>query len=400
MAIFTSDTVDRINSIENSKIRSYLYKLNEDLTYMFNNLTVEDNFSELSRLIYAQDRDNIAQLEIRADGIDLRVSEADTKIANLTVQANGIAASVTNSNANYNSSMQLLANLFSLGVNTPSGSSNMVLTGDKITLTTGKFLVNAKNLTIDANGNATFSGTVSGSKIKGATISGGSINIGDGFFEVDSDGSIQLGDFYISSDASNVFSSNDGTFKITMELNLGDGKYYPKLEMDGLSSRGDMTIYNGQITGAYCISADYFDGDIANKTSYFYDICLGKSWWKGWTITETVQDLWEQVEALSDETVKYNIIPIDADEAHTFIMNSNPVTFQYKKDGKWSAGMIAQEVDALEDSLEIYYPIVKTDKKSEKYRIEYQAYIPLLIATVQNLQNQINELRGDANETE
>ena len=39
MAIFTQDTVD------SSKIESYLYELNENLTYMFNNLTPEENFT-------------------------------------------------------------------------------------------------------------------------------------------------------------------------------------------------------------------------------------------------------------------------------------------------------------------------------------------------------------------
>ena len=115
---------------------------------------------------------------------------------------------------------------------------------------------------------------------------------------------------------------------------------------------------------------------------------------KGWTITETVQDLWDQVDSLSDATAKENVYNIDADEALQFLLDTRAVTFQYKSDGKWSAGVIAQEVDALQDRLEIYYPLVRLDKRSRKYRVDYKNYIPLLIAAVQNLQQQITALKG------
>lgn len=80
MAVFTLDSVDRLNSIEDQKIRSYLYKLNEDLTYMFNNLTPEDNYSALARLEYVADRENVARLEVRANGIELEVSKNSSQI--------------------------------------------------------------------------------------------------------------------------------------------------------------------------------------------------------------------------------------------------------------------------------------------------------------------------------
>lgn len=414
MAVFTSDSVDRLNSIGDKKLRSYLYKLNEDLIYMFNNLTPEDNYSDLARLVYVETQDNVARLEVRADGIELEVKDNADNISNLSVRADGIetkvtnntskisqvsqtvdgvSATVTNTANNYNSSMKLLANMFSLGVSTPAGSSAMVLTGDKIALSTGKFTVNAKNFSVDASGNATFSGDISGATLTGCDIVGGSINIADGSFYADS-GWVKFGDFQVSTNASNVLQSNDGSFKIRMKSN--NGTYYPEIVMEGLSSRGDISISNGQITGVYCLQADYVDADSAKKYSYFYDINLGKSWWGGDSITETVQTLWENVEDLSDESVKENIYDIDADEALQFILATHTVTFQYKKDGKWSAGMIAQEVDALQDSLEIYYPLVELESKSQKYRIEYKNYIPLLIAAVQNLQAQITELKGEA----
>ena len=389
MAVFTSDSVDRLNSIEDRKIRSYLYKLNEDLTYMFNNLTPEDNYSELARLVYVADRENVARLEVRAGGIELEVSRNSSQIANLSVQAGQISAKVTDVANNYNSSMNLLANMFSLSVNTPSGSSSAVLTGDRIALTTGHFTIDAKNLKVDASGNATFAGDLEGATLTGCDIVGGSLSIANGTLYADS-GWVKFGDFTVSTNNAYKMYSGDGSFEITTAKSPGGsvatvivGKSANQTEIEG----GNITS-----TGALNIPVVY--ATTGKHISEFYDIQLSKSWWKGWTITETVQDLWDQVDSLSDATAKENVYNIDADEALQFLLDTRTVTFQYKSDGKWSAGVIAQEVDALQDRLEIYYPLVRLDKRSQKYRVDYKNYIPLLIAAVQNLQRQITALKG------
>ena len=140
MAVFSTNTLGNLNQIEDKKIQSYLYKLNEDLTYMFNNLTPEDNYSKEALNVYASNSQMVAEMSVTVDGIN---------------------ATVTDNVNNYNSTLSVLANCLSLTNSTPAGASSAVLSGDKITLTTGKFLVNSKNLTIDASGNATFSGKLS-----------------------------------------------------------------------------------------------------------------------------------------------------------------------------------------------------------------------------------------------
>lgn len=159
MAIFTQTTANNLrddlsNVSSDSRVADYLYELNENLSYMFNNLSPEDNYDEQARLIYVQRGKRLASLEVRADAIEMRVQDDEQ---------------------NYNTSMQLFSNLLRLSANTPSGSSTMILTGDKIELTTGKFIVNSKNLTIDAQGNAEFSGTVKAASIISSTITGGTI---------------------------------------------------------------------------------------------------------------------------------------------------------------------------------------------------------------------------------
>ena len=389
MAVFTSDSVDRLNSIEDRKIRSYLYKLNEDLTYMFNNLTPEDNYSELARLVYVADRENVARLEVRADGIELEVSRNSSQIANLSVQAGQISAKVTDVANNYNSSMTLLANMFSLSVNTPSGSSSAVLTGDRIALTTGHFTIDAKNLKVDASGNATFAGDLEGATLTGCDIVGGSLSIANGTLYADS-GWVKFGDFTVSTNNAYKMYSGDGSFEITTAKSPGGSVATVIVGKSGNQTE----IEGGNITSTGTLNIPVVYATTGKHISEFYDIQLSKSWWKGWTITETVQDLWDQVDSLSDATAKENVYNIDADEALQFLLDTRAVTFQYKSDGKWSAGVIAQEVDALQDRLEIYYPLVRLDKRSQKYRVDYKNYIPLLIAAVQNLQRQITALKG------
>lgn len=233
--------------------------------------------------------------------------------------------------------------------------------------------------------NGTFSGTVKGSK-----ISGGSIEIED-FFSVDEDG-IVLGDFMVSVDDTYCLQSKDGVIKIfTSGSPSGDNVH-------GLQI-GKAMIYGGGFYGTTA-EVDFVDADSDSKNySYFYDIMMGKSWWDDWSITETVQDLWEQVDDLSDERAKENVGDIDADEAVSFLTSARPVVFQYKRDGKWSAGFIAQEVDSAMDELGIYFPIVGTDKRTGLYKVDYRTYIPLLVKAYQALYAEVQELKSAVSNT-
>lgn len=312
----------------------------------------------------------------------------------ITQTATEIRSEVTDSVNGLSSRITQNTNQIALKVSKGEVSSQISVESGGVNITGNRFSWSATNSSMTADGtltcenikatNGQFSGNITGSSITGSTI-----EIGP--FSVDED-AVYMGDFYISSDGSNIFRSNDGNFSIEMILNHGDNEYYPSIKMNTTS--GEMEIANGQIINAYSIEAGYVNADISNRYSQFYDIDLGKSWWDGWSLTETVQDLWEQVDSLSDETEKDNITDIDEEEAMAIVLGSRPVSFQYKRDGKWSIGMIAQEVEALEDEEEIYFPLVRTDRRSGKYCINYTGYIPLLIATIKNMQNQINEIKG------
>lgn len=237
MAIFTQDTVD------SSKIESYLYELNENLTYMFNNLTPEENYSEAARLIYVQRGQRLASVEVKADQIELRVEDNEK---------------------HYNTSITLLSDLLSLKAETPSGSSMMELSGDRIKLTTGKFEVDATNLKIDAAGNGTFSGTVSAANIVGGTINGASINSTNSDIPFKARrGYVSIGDFTCDdSYGRNIFQSNDEVTGMSTGDVVGTGRLLFWAGWDGrqatLSVNGQDRVdingtlyYNGQTIRSY-----------------------------------------------------------------------------------------------------------------------------------------------------
>lgn len=338
------------------------------------------------------------RITINADAITAEVTNrknSDNELSSrITQTATEIRSEVTDTANELSSRITQNSNQIALKVSKGEVSSQLSIESDGVNITGNRFSWSATNSSMTADGtltcknikatNGQFSGNITGSSITGSTIEIGPFSVDDDI--------VQFGDFYVSTDGSSIFQANDGSFSLSLANTPGGS--VARME---IGKTGNNTIISGgnidasgllYCNAVYCLETQY---------SYFYDIYLRKSWWDGWSITDTVQDLWDMVQDLSDETVKDNITQIDSDEALKFLLQANPVTFQYKTDGKWSAGFIAQEVDEKQDELEIYYPLVGTDLKSGKYRIEYKNYIPLIISSIQNLQSQINSINSVEN---
>ena len=88
MALFTMDTAGL--SGDTQKIESYLYKLNQNLEYMFAHLNPEDNFSEEARLIYVAQGDRQSKIEVSLEQIDLRMVDKDNVIAAINLSEEGV----------------------------------------------------------------------------------------------------------------------------------------------------------------------------------------------------------------------------------------------------------------------------------------------------------------------
>jgi hypothetical protein len=89
--------------------------------------------------------------------------------------------------------------------------------------------------------------------------------------------------------------------------------------------------------------------------------------------------------ATSDVTLKENIETID--DGLDIVNSINPVSFTWKKDGKKSYGVIAQELEQLIPEA------VSTNIEGKKV-VNYSQIIAFLVQAVQDQQQQIDELKS------
>ena len=157
MAVYSQLSAGDISSIDDmQKVRDYLYKLNKNLKYMFNNLTPEDNYSELARLTLVTDGERQASIETALEGINLNYVSKD-----------GIVSAINLSEE----TAQIKANKIQLeGVVTVNGYFKVGLDGS-----------------IEAR-NGKFSGSISGSD-----ISLGGLGGGDGYIVVYNSNGTEIG---------------------------------------------------------------------------------------------------------------------------------------------------------------------------------------------------------------
>lgn len=336
--------------------------------------------------------------EIRGveNNVNTEIIQLKGRSAILKRTVDEVSVTVTNLENETQAFFRVTSEQIAMKVSKGEISSQISLEPGQVYIGGNRLVVDSTNFKLDSSGNATFSGNVTGGTISGTSFDGGSIDVG---VLCADDESVWLGDWYVSADGSNVFSAVDDS----VQFQTAAGGPFGKYAVLKLTSESGTTIVSDHHVETSLLQAtarvitpavDGYDSDDP-RYSTFYDIELGRSWWDGDSITDVVREIWENCDGVSDERAKRNIESIDSSEAILFLLSSRPVTFQYRRDGRWSAGFIAQEIDTIMDENELYYPIVGTDQKTGFYKVDYRTYIPLLVAAVQNLQTQISELRGE-----
>jgi hypothetical protein len=89
---------------------------------------------------------------------------------------------------------------------------------------------------------------------------------------------------------------------------------------------------------------------------------------------------------VSDIKLKENIVSIT--NALDIIERLNPVTFTWKKDGKSSYGLIAQEV-------ELSLPTIVHQMEDGTKAVNYVEIIAILVSAIQSLQKEILTIKGN-----
>lgn len=268
--------------------------------------------------------------------IQRQITQLEGKSAVIVKTIEGVSATVTDLAESTSAQFKLTAQQISLKVSkgdvTSELNSELTITGNSINLTTGHFTINAANMTVDAQGNATFSGNVTG-----ATITGGSINIGGGKFTVSSGGIVKAEDAVITAATLNA-----------------TGIIYAE---EGISCNGDASfdyLYAGEI---YC------PGPITG-----------------------------QINDISDRRIKEDISEVPLINCYKIVMGLNPVSFKYKNNQNNGVGLVAQEVLSLMKDLNVDYPLVNYDSKRDMYMIPYGGYISILAGAIQYQDDRLKKM--------
>ena len=186
MAVFNLGSGTDLNNLDDiQKVKSYLYKLTEQLQYMFNNLTPEDNYSENAQLVYVANQDRQAKLELSLDAISASYMTQDGVEAAIKLSEDQAAMTYSTKDG-VKSAIELSEQQAALIYVAKSGVISAInLTEETAKITASKIMlegiVTANNyfkILLDGSMEATngkFTGTISGSTINGSTINiGGS----------------------------------------------------------------------------------------------------------------------------------------------------------------------------------------------------------------------------------
>lgn len=285
-----------------------------------------------------------AQFVITAGQIQAEVTarqDGDNQLSStITQTAAEIRSEVSDTAAGLQSQITQNANQILLKVSKGDVSSQLSVETGQVTISSNRLVINSTNFKLDSNGNATFSGA----------ITGGTINTANGKFVVDANGNITIsgatidGTTNTSSIGCNVLSANSAN-------------------MDYL-----------EVNGETILAELYVNGPI--RCTQIYSSVAG-SWW-------------------SDRRLKHNICQINKNEAIGIIKDLNPVSYVLNNLEIPGAGFIAQEVEEICKKHNSKLPLY--DVTNGYYSIPYINFIPLMVIAIQDLQNQIDFLIGEKHE--
>jgi hypothetical protein len=222
--------------------------------------------------------------------IHQQIIQLEGKTATVIKNVDEVSATVTDLKSYTEAQIQILSDEITLKVSKGDVSAQLSVESDKVTISGNRLIVNSTNFKLDGNGNATFSGNITGGtisigskfsvdntgnmkatnasfsgNISGSKITGSTINIGP--FSVDDD-VVEFGDFYVSSDGSNIFSSQDGSISIQTEAGGPVGSYAALYLSSGT---GDTTLSDHHLRTNQVTAYDFYTTQYEHSIVYWID---------------------------------------------------------------------------------------------------------------------------------
>lgn len=286
MATFNVDSINSIN--ENSdmkKVKSYIFQLNDQLEYMFSNLTPEDNYSSKAFAQYKTDGERITEISASVDGIKLTMITKNNIVAAINLSAEGVKIKgnkislegTVTANNNFvirpDGTMEAKAGVFQGSITASTVKGGLVegntLQGNTIKAGTIEG-TNIKGVTVEAS---TFRGnTLEGNVIKAGTINGSTINGG----VINGEMEINCGPrFWVREIGDNHgYNVGFGAFEVRYDGN-GNG--------DVLASHDSGIVLSHETNNITC-----------------NDIYLTDGYMKGWGLVRTIKDIYNILDTKAD----------------------------------------------------------------------------------------------------
>lgn len=362
MSVFNIQAPSEIrSSADMEKVKSYLYMLNEQLTYMFGNLTPEDNYSETAYLKYVKDGEKVTRLELTINGVKLEMvkkgevvsainmSEEEIKIMASKIKLEGIVTANGWFKILEDGSMKAVNGEFDGKVSAKSGSI-----GDW-TIEEGIIKGSANSKII---GGTVQGSNVTGVNVTGAVIKGSQIGDQDGLFFTDSE-NVWIGGFQ-------AYETSYGQY-IATAID----------ETNGIGNNWKYAVWTGWNGSEAAFYATEY-GDI--QCEEIYSEVAGESW--------------------SDERLKEDIREIDGELAEQIVINLRPVFFTMKKSRRPGIGFVAQDVYMLCKRLGCSLPLYGYTPDRKYFSIPYQNYIGILTAAYQKQKKKMDAMESRLSELE
>lgn len=258
----------------NAKIEATASEIRSEVADFRNEITssIEQTASEIRSEVNTLDG-KYTSLKQTVDEFKIEAGDGDALNAKIEATAAEIRSEVSAVD-NKVTQVQQTANKINWLVKSGTSSSNMQMTDEAINLIASKVQIEAGEIKlegyttinggfkIDTSGNMTAkNGTFEGS-ITGSSITGGSVNIGNGIFKVDQNGKLTAS----NADIKGKITATDGSFtgsisgsKITGgTLNIGNGTFQ-------VSSTGKLTASNADIKGKITATDGSFSGTISGS---------------------------------------------------------------------------------------------------------------------------------------
>lgn len=273
MAVFTPESAGSLTDLTDlKKVQDYLYRMNEQLQYMFRNLTPEDNNAASAPSLSYTTGENV-KIIVDGNEMDIVLENEVIKAINISTEHAKIVADKISINGIASGGNKFVINdqgvpiLTDATINTPAVSggtiNNAAISNSTITGATqsGGTVDSAAitNGTID--GAAIFNGTIIGADISGGTVDGADITNGT------------IDDAAITDGTMSGTAISDATATDTA---LQTGAVGPFTVAQTGISNTDMSIAN--------------DG-----TAELAELTLADSFWNGQTVTQVVKTIWDAV---------------------------------------------------------------------------------------------------------